>query len=300
MSYQQKLDSARALVEEHNSNATTKVDIDGLVEFIKDDLGGTTEDLLKEIKFEDLERFKTSALGSTGVRSALPILLARSIARMFRTSVGKDEDDGSGRVISSKKADQMTYRELLENYDPKDPESHAGKRLKRLSKGQPFIIYYDDGKIAIEESLGLLKDVMNDLPGVDTYMMGETPWSVYRVGERPNHYFNENPLIPGSPLRSGETCEDTKESWKDIGLDIRQLLRLAVQSGAVETKEFFSLIVEARKEGAFVYLSRRYKDAALKFKELKDLGQLPTLKIKTTSHKNKSKANNPFYQHAEY
>jgi len=296
MSYQQKLDSARALLEEHNSNATIKIDTDKFLQFVKDDLGGTTEDFLKEIKFEDIQSYQVD------LNTKIPICVVRCIVNNFRKpSKDIDGDDGSGKVISSRKADQMTYRELLENYNPKEPHSHIGKRLKNLSNGQPFIIYLDNGSINVDESLNLLNDVMNGLPGVDTYMLGETPWSVYHVGERPNHYFDENPLIPGSPLRSGETCEETKESWKGVKQDIRQLLRLAVQSGKVDKKEFFSLIVRAREDDAFKFFSRKYKDAALKFKELQDLGKLPTLKIKVTSHKNKDKANNPFYvSHREY
>jgi hypothetical protein len=289
MSYQKKLDSAIALIEEHNSKSSVKVNV---IEFKEKliTLGGTTEDLLKEMKFEDI--------GDNNV----PVLLARRIARIFRTDISKDEDidDGSGRVVSLKKADQMTYRDLLGNYNPADPESYVGKRLKRLSQGQPFIVYDNTGKVIVEQSFDLLTDVINGRPGIDTIMLSDIPWAVYRVGERPNHYFDENPLIPGSPLRSGETCEETKESWKDIELEVRQLLRLAVLSGEVDKKDFFDIIIRARgmknaENDAFVFFSRKYKSAALKFKDLQDLGQLPTLKMKSTFHTNKSKANSPFY-----
>ena len=60
MSYDQKLQSAQEIIENHNSNVddSNKVDFEQFMQNLRN-LGGTSDDTLKAVSWEDFERFPT-------------------------------------------------------------------------------------------------------------------------------------------------------------------------------------------------------------------------------------------------
>jgi len=283
MSYDSKIASAREVIEQHNSNVTENpVDFDLFLEKLRN-MGGSSDEALKAVSWEDLQ--------DCGV----PRIISRRLAHLFRQD---SVDNGkSSAYVSTKKAFMLTSKELLERYNPKDVKNAVGKRLKEVSDGKSFVVFDNNGKIIVESSVKLLEDIMNGLPSVETAFVDGRPFQVYKVGDRPDFYADENPLYPGRVLRAEEVCDQTGRSWKGISIDMRQLLYAAVK----ETKELE--IKSAANAGDVLdrvmsqncnidSLRSRYPQASKIYDEFSKIGKLPLLKIKLGGSSGKS--NNPF------
>jgi len=200
--------------------------------------------------------------------------------------------------VSNKKAFMLTPKELVERYNPKDVKNAVGKRLKEISDGKAFVVFSDSGKVIIDASVSLLEDIMQGLPAVETMFVEGRPFPVYRIGDRPDAYAEENPLYPGRALRSEEQCDQTGRSWAGVAMDIRQLLHIAVKT----TRE---LVVKTAADAGDVMdrvmsqdctldsLRSRYPQSSKKYDELSKIGSLPRLKIKLGSSSSDGQ-NNPF------
>jgi hypothetical protein len=269
MSYDSKVQSARKIIENHNLNADTKVDFD---QFLKKliDMGGSSEDTLKAVSWEDLQD------------CGLPRIIARRLGFLFRqeSEVGNEKSS----YISDRKASTLSYRELLERYNPLDVKNSIGKRLKEISDGKSFVVFDKNGKVLIKETVRLLEDIINGLPPIDTAFINGVPTPTYRIGERPDFFVDENPLYPGRVLRFEETCDQTGRSWTGVNIEIRQLLWIAI-------KETSELVINSVAEANDVLdrilsnsnvdrLKSRYPEASKLFDEYSDTGRMPMLKIK--------------------
>lgn len=288
MSYDSKITQVKDLVSTHNSNVddSSKVDFEKIMENLRK-MGGTSEQALKSVSWEDLQ--------SCG----LPVILARTASKIFRQEDG-DESGSSSVYVSTKKASMLTPQELIERYNPKDANNSVGKRLNELSNGKAFIVFNDNGKVIVDSSTKLLEDIMNGLPEVDTAFVSGRPYPVFRVGDRFEVYADENPLYPGRPLRSGETCDQTGRSWSGVSMDIRQLLYIAV----MQTKELeidkvanaSDIMDKVMSQGCTLdSLRSRYPKASKLYDALSKVGKLPILKIKIElGNSLNNRQNNPF------
>jgi hypothetical protein len=289
MSYDQKIQSARKVIDEHNANADNQINFE---EFTKKliNLGGSSEESLKAVSWEDLQD------------CGLPKIIARRLTFLFRQD--SDNEGGKSTYVSEKKVGTLSYRELVERYNPKDVKNPVGKRLKDLSDNKKFIVFDDNSKVIIDETIRLLEDIVNGLPEVETAFVNKRPLQTYSVGERPDFYAEENPIYPGRALRSNETCDQTGRSWQGVSIEIRQLLYLAI-----DTDEFvISSVSDAHdildkvlsKECSFDRLRGRYPEASKAFDEASKIGTLPLLKIKIGDHGSAEKGNNPFGRNTIY
>lgn len=283
MSYDSKIAVARETIEQHNSNVTeNKVDFDVFVEKLRN-MGGSSDEALKAVSWEDLQD------------CGLPKIMARRLSYVFRQD---SQDEGGGSAyISPKKVHSLSRKELVERYDPKDAKSPVGKKLKDLSNGKAFIVFNDNGKVNVEDSVKLLDDLLNGLPEVETAFVGERPFPVYKIGDRFDAYAEENPLYPTKVLRSEERCCQTGRSWAGVSLDIRQLLYIAIKQTKeleVKTVAVASDIMDKvmATDCTLDTLRSRYPKASKMHDELKNIGRLPLLKIKLGG--SSSKSNDPF------
>src|SRR4051812_37189395 len=134
MSLSEKYESAQRLVEEHNQ-AIGK-DQPGFVNpvlFIQNlkAAGGTSEERLKNLSWDEIQSL--FGLDDTKIK---PFALAKGLANIFRETQNSQQI----RPASAKKADKMTLRELIENYDPEDYNAVA-KRLAEVGRGEPCIVF---------------------------------------------------------------------------------------------------------------------------------------------------------------
>jgi hypothetical protein len=291
MTVQDKYESVRSVLAEHN-NAVGEgnpsiVNIEGFFNNLKA-FGATTEERLKGLSYEDI----LDCLYVPGVMggSIKPKLLAKEIAKVFR---GKEETPAvEKRPISSLRADRMTLRELVENFDPENHENAIGKALAAYAKGQPFIVFESGRTVDVESTFKLIGEVKQGYPGRVDFSVNGVVKRVYRIGELPDNFADENPTYPNRPLRPDGTCDQTGRSWEGVPLEVRQLIRLAVDLNEVEVTidKAHDLLDLALSSDAARKLRERYRKASVKFDELSQTGKLPLLKIALGG----SKGKNPF------
>src|ERR1035437_4990305 len=222
MTYISKIEQAHALINKHNEQIedhnAIKINWENIEKNLRN-LGATSEDALKECKYEDLEE------------CGVPKLLARQIARIFR----EDEKGELPTHVGKRKASRMTYNELFAYYDPEE-ENEISKKLKELSKNAKIIVFTQEGSVDVEKSVELLNEIKKGFPerngGIYVGKEGDIR-RIYKVGEKPNNFLEEDPLYPGRALRPGGISDQTNRSWAGIEKRVKQLLYLAVK----ETKE---------------------------------------------------------------
>lgn len=280
MSYESKIDSALMLVREHNEACGGEgkpgfVNSEAFISCLKAS-GGTNETRLADLSHEDI----LACIPGEMQNGALikPRVLAKQIAQVFRSN---QQVDAEKRPISAKRVDKMTVRELVESFDPEEFTNSIGKRLAEIAKNEPFIVYDDSRIINVEATLKILLEIKSGFKGRDNIDIGETTKRVYRLGELPENYADENPLYRQRPLRPDGTCDQTGRSWEGVPLVVRQFVRLAMDTGElsvnIETAHFIlDMVMDA---DAFRKLAKRYRNTAVQFNELEKIGDLPKLKI---------------------
>lgn len=288
MSYEDRIQAALSLVQRHNE----AVGGEGKPGFINPDQfitclkvsGGTSEERLAAFMFEDLLACMPGhTIGGVEVK---PHILAKEIAKVFRAGHQKPDkaekaEDPGKRPVSSKKAEKMTPRELVEHFDPEDYSNPVGERLAAISKGEKFIVYSEGRIVDVDTTFKLLTEIKGGYPGRDDVDVNGVVKKVYKVGDLPENYADENPLYRDRPLRPDGTCDQTGRSWEGVDLAVRQLVRLAMDTGELNvTHETAHNVLDmVMQPNPLAKLRSRYRKASIRFDELAKTGDLPTLKI---------------------
>lgn len=284
MSTDEKFAAVLSVISEHNSvvggaGKSGYVDPDSLVSKIKA-MGGTSDDRLKRMSYEEI------AMCLPSVDGVQPVVLAKEIASIFRGSDAQDKPTGT--AVGSKKADRMSPSDLVNAFDPEEPSNAVGKRLGSMSRGEKFVVFIEGGRMVdAATTLKLLLEVKAGYPGRDRIQVGQGIRPVYRIGELPDAYADENPLYPGRPLRPDGACDQTGRSWAGIPAEVRQLVYTAVSTGELKVSidTAHSTIDMALKPDALATLRARYQAAAVKLMELYKVGNPPRLLIPMGSGK---------------
>jgi len=301
--YQERLDAAVHLLDEHNKSfakgSPAIINPKKFINTVKE-AGGTNLERLAGFSHEDITECMDHSYTKPDSVAVKPRVLVKEIAKIFR---GKDEvvsadplqriaNAVSGiRVDKNKKISEMSLFDLVSSYDPADPMSKVGDRLKTLSRNQKFIVFTDDKTMNYFTTLKLLEEVMLGFDGRNTMVVDGQVKEVYKVGDRPSQFWDENPVYHGTPLRPDGTCDKTGKNWTGVPLCIRQLVYLAVGTREIDPTDgnIFSIIDLAlmtkiggnhtmQFEGNSE-LWTRYQRAALKYEQLKNTGSLPALKV---------------------
>jgi hypothetical protein len=285
MSYPDKLERALALITGHNQavdSAIASLPQDTITDHSRADLektkvnptafkskligmGAASEAALADCKWEDL-----TALG-------VPTLLARQIAGVFRQS----SDTAPAASISENKASRMSFEELFARYTPGE-DNPITRKLAEQSRKQPVVVFTDEGLVNVPVCVKLLQEVRSGLAGREVYVIENRPRPVYRIGERLDERFDENPLYPGRPLRPDGTCDQTNRSWADVPVRIRQIVFLAVKSRdlVVTHSEAHNILDIVVSEDAETRLTQRFPKAVMALEEAIRENTAPTLKVK--------------------
>jgi len=283
--YVSRINEFSKILEEYNEaikNDGTILNIETIIKNIKSQ-GGISLKYLKELTWEDIE--------ACGV----PRLLAKQTAKIFR----KEELPQTSNVTNNKAAN-MSYLELIQNYDPNNDNAVA-KRLLEASKGKKFIVFNRDKTINHEQSLTLLKELKEFGERNSVYIENEIH-KTYKVGDNPNLIYHINPLAPYHNLRpSDETCTVSGRSWQGIPLVIRQLVYLAVNQKEIVVSNVKDIhhVLDLIENSTFQKLAVRFEKAALEFKTLSEENRLPSLTTNQTTFgmtTDKQSKNDPFYE----
>lgn len=275
--YQLKLDQATALIDKHNAKAAKKVDATQFIECLQNN-GATSDEALSFCKYEDL------------VSCGLPVIIARQVVEtVFRgkasAPVETTAKPETSRYVSEKKALAMTFKELVERYDPVEHDNPVGKRLADLSKGNPCIAFNADGSVNVEVSAKEVKSLRDGLEARDHAKVNGIPVKLFKVGDRPGNFLDENPLYPGRPLRDGE-CDQLGRSWEGVADTVKTILYLAVSrtdelriNQLKDAHDTLDMVLNKDAISSEVIVRQRFPQASLMFDDLKTENKLPSLKI---------------------
>ena len=290
--------AALAVINEHNSvigqGNPGYLDPDKFLPCVKA-AGGTTLDRLKNLSYEDilvcmpiLDLYADQWSDGVIVK---PIAIAKDIAKIFR---GKED---TNRPVSAKKADKMTLLELVQSYDPEE-DNAVSKRLKEISRNEPFIVFTSGRIVDIDTTLKLLQEVKQGYEGRHNTDVNGEPKEVYRVGDIPDNFVDENPLYRNRPLRPDGTCDQTGRSWNGVDMKVRQLIRLAIETNelVVSIEKAHDVLDLVMSDSPWNKLVSRYRKAAVDFKRFEGMGKLPMLKLVLKKDKGGSEGKNPFQQ----
>jgi len=271
-SYEGLLAQATGALTVYNDTVPTdkRVDVDKFVADVKA-LGGTTAELLSLIAWEQLEDL------------GLPVLLAKQVATIFRGAATPASQTGPAtaapaRRMTASMAERAPDRDLLANFDPNRAGDVVATELRKRSGDRRFLVYTENG-VDVEASLTLLTELtVQHEPERDTFVVGGTVRRVYSVGQQPPQPVPEHPLLPGTSLRRSDGTDDKGIPWGRLDLELRQLVRIAVQTGelvpaSIDHHDLYERVERIGWDG----LATRYPKAAVRFSELRDSGQLPPL-----------------------
>ena len=289
MSYEKKLSEAVECIKAYNTQlaeSETKIDIDVFEKRLRK-IGAIDDTAFNLVSFEDLEE------------CGLPRLLSRRVAAIFRTV---DKSTEKPLYIKESHAKAMPIKQLVEMYDPKEPDNSVGKVLSDKSKNQPFIVFGDDGKVNVAASVTLLEELREGHPAREFYTVEGIPCSIYAVGDRPDKLADVNPLFPGEALRPDGTCSQTGRSWSGVGKEVRQIIFLARVAAEVlvnTTNDAHNIMDLAVTDNSLAKIRQRFPQAVLKLKELRDAGNEPSLRI-PIGRSSDSRSNDPFLRHKKF
>lgn len=170
--------------------------------------------------------------------------------------------------------------ELLEAYG-KDSLSEVEEVLKKRCKDRPCIVFLEDGKIDVENSLYMLRKARYQETPSTFIIRGEMK-QIYKVGEFPLDVLFECPIHNNVLLVDGY-CEECGTTYDTKDVDRLTFLRLIKENIPTETPRLY-------RELKFDELSQTFPKIFLKFKQLKDEDKLPSLKRRIS----KSRENDPF------
>lgn len=302
MTVESKLDSVRALIQEHNDAIGEGnpgfVDTDDCISCLKA-ISSSDEAQMKRLKYEDIGKCLPDI--KPGIK---PIALAKSIAHVFRDTLSDKEEDAAETsvFVSSKKAQRMTPRELVVAFDPEEPDSKVGKRLKEMGKKQAFVVYKTGRTVDVDATVQLLMEIKQGFPARDHVTVDGRPKPVHQIGDLPDNYVDENPLYPGRPLRPDGTCDQTGRSWEGISIQVRQFLRVAMKEGDVKVNiekahELLDMVLGI--DDPMAKLRERYATSSIKFDELEKMSKLPDLQVAIGNSKKGGEESRPFDQGAK-
>ena len=209
-------------------------------------------------------------------KMGLPKALATAVSEKLKTE------------ISSEQSCDLSFKELLIAYDPTEISSDTTIKLKKrleleLSRNPRVFVYFKDGTLDIEVTLGLYKAAHRG--DTDLNYVKSSSGSIVRVylcGQDPKDFSKEHPLARNIYLRF-DGSDQFGFMWGKLVLKVAQLLRLAVESGELDVclnnrKQLASIFDLASGRNAFSTLSGLYPNAALRFCELDEVDNLPSLK----------------------
>jgi hypothetical protein len=284
MALQNKLDSARTALDGTNVNAD---------EFFKKFSALCGYDSSDKIQEADLQDARWEDIEECGV----PKIKARRISRIFRDGSDSEPQKVVVDITNDpdKHAKTLTPMQLVEHYNPDNPTDPYGVKLKQDAGGRRCVVFNHDGSLNIDLTKQLVEEICDlHYPERQNVLVEGVPAPVFRVGDRPDQYADENPAQPGTPLRP-DGCSDKGVEWGSLPIDIRQLVYLGVKSGELKDDEFD--LFEKVDGKNFAQVAKRCSNAAVKFKELEKLGAMPLLKIRLgngSGHGHSGRSNNPF------
>jgi hypothetical protein len=200
------------------------------------------------------------------------------------------KSDVAQLIEANRPVEQWSDKELVEAYGI-DGDTRVTDTLAKKAKGNPFVVFDEDGNVDVETTIELLR-LSRRQATPDTYnnKKGELK-NVYRVGEFPMTYLEECPIFDDIILVNG-FCERSKVSWKDVSIEDRVIVRVAHEVVGLDEDHFSvqKLVDRIKSEGSARSLLAG--PVKLAYEDLEESGRLPRLRRKYSST---NASSDPFY-----
>jgi hypothetical protein len=243
--------------------------------------GAYTDEALKELKWEDLERL------------GVPPLLARQIANEILRAASPQVAYRSPKSVA-----RLATPDLLAAYSAERTNSAEAKELNsRYGNRRILVFKTEDGSIDIDNSMQQISLWDHDLPEVEYLQDGR---KVYSIGDGPARMIDVCPIHTGELLVNG-FCQKCRIMWGETVISFRQFIYFAVRRGLVSSSDRFLIrsMFERGNKGHdnIAELHCEYPEAMADFEEAQRKGELPTLKTKIGGGSN---GGNPFGKNRQY
>ena len=233
--------------------------------------------------------------------SPSPIAVVRKAVSILRgpKEETKGQEDNSPRAQQLKEvlgvkptmgsADTV---DLLGLYLADKPEDPVTRELKKRYGTQSVIAFVPGTtEVAVEETISYVTDLQQGMPEQESIMVGGSLSRLYPVGRKPVGTVDEDPLFQGHPLTASGRSTVNHINWAEVETETRQFIRIAVERGDLKTDDRLRLIevvkLAAKGTGS---VETVFPEAAMDFRERKEDGTLPNLKVRI----NGQKSNHPF------
>lgn len=305
--YQKKLEEACALLTSHftavenskspqpqpkeQTQSRVQHCVDTFVAALKE-AGGTDDDALVQCTWEDIESF------------GAPKLLAKRIGKIFRSTATEPNGQtlDTFKSLKPSRVSVMSITELMTHYDPREATNAVGERINKIANGKKCIAFTAEGNVNIEASVTLLNELRDGYDERETIPVAGVPTKVYRIGERIGQLADENPLYPTRALRPNGDCDQTNRSWSGVSDVVRKVIYLArTQTGEIKITSLMDAhnIMDMVMGSDEFKIRLRLSKASLLYDELREKGNLPSLKISLKGNGTTSKQD-PFGGHKTY
>lgn len=184
-------------------------------------------------------------------------------------------------VQSVKPIGQFSNKDLLVRYAENPEDSAAEDELRKRSNGNRCIAYGKDGKISATMSASLLAKAKKGMkvPSIMRTEDGEI-FRVFEVGDSPEQTYDVCP-VTGKMLFEGYS-DELGVTWT-IDHEVRQFVWLMNDQGIKIDAFTANNIQKLVKDEGFDALKMQYIKIAEVYEELKDFGELPSLRTKLHS-----------------
>lgn len=193
-------------------------------------------------------------------------------------------------VRSNRPIGQFSNKDLLIRYAENPDDSVAEDELVKRSKGNKCIAYGKDGAINITVSASLLAKAKKGLtvPSIMKNSTGEI-YRIYEVGQSPEQTYDVCP-VTGKVLFEGYS-DELGVTWT-VPEEARQFIWLMHDQGIQIDAFTANNIQKLYKDEGLDALKMQYIKISEMYDELKEIGELPSLKTKLTTRQ--SKVADPF------
>jgi hypothetical protein len=268
-------------VERFNKGAgQNKLNADEIIGKLKE-AGMINDETSSALTAEDLETI-----------TSVPKLVARALCKAIQ-----DDPKRSHSITrpSKLRAETMTVRQLLESYDPTDYgapivrelQDRLGTAPNSSSRKPSVIVFNESGTVDIESSERLIREYMFGDPLAEYVTTSTGAKRTHLVGELPQQIVGIHPITRENLRSSGQGSDGF--NWAICSLACKQMLYLAVETDelASDTDRIRLLTIyqmASNEESGLGLLQNAFPIAAVKFLELEQTGDLPSLKrIRTRS-----------------
>lgn len=158
-------------------------------------------------------------------------------------------------VAHAKSIPELGDRELIQRFHDEPDSTPVINELMKRSEDRAFVIYDENNKVDVEQTLSMLRHARRvetkSKVVIDRGHKGAVQVRLFRANETPLTRMEVCPVHSDMILVDG-CCDTCQNSWKQVPMEVRQVVRVAISSSAVKAEtpgEINTLIKDVKENG---------------------------------------------------